>query len=121
MVNCFECNIPSKDKSVKALLYSVFSKLTMGKSLFTVDVPGNTVARPPQNSFSFVNLPDPMHFHPSEKDILFFESIMFLLRISSDLYAAIRFLCCSCSISNSFALYIAKYLCNCCSIQCICS
>ena len=114
MVYCFECNIPSKDKFIKVLLYSVFLKLMMEKSLSTVNIPGNTVTRPLQNSFSFVNLPVSMHFHRSEKDILFFKSIMFLLRISSDLYGAIRFLCCSCSISNSFALYIAKYLCNCC-------
>ena len=49
--NCFECNIPSKDRSVKADRREFFSQLIMEKSDSTVAVLENTVAKPPQNSF----------------------------------------------------------------------
>ena len=46
---CFACKTPSRDRSIKLVLNTVFAPLTSEKSLSTWLVPGKTVAKPPQN------------------------------------------------------------------------
>ena len=70
-IYCLECRTPSREKSVKDLRYSFFSKPRREKSLSTVAVLGNTVASPPQNSFNMRNR-DPTTLHASSKEVAVF-------------------------------------------------
>ena len=49
LVNCFACRMHSEEKSMRPMRQSSLSHFTTENSLSTVDVPGNAVAKPPQN------------------------------------------------------------------------
>lgn len=66
-VHCFDCITPSRPKSDRLLRKLSFSHRRIEKSDSTVLVPGNMVARTPQNSIRLGNL-DPMRLQPSLND-----------------------------------------------------